>query len=137
MAFQKAAQAVAALLSSGGGGGAGGGSLHTAMRLHHIECDSPLSDRLGGGVVPARGAEPALTTGQFKPCPNAEPRPTRVDAPAYGWTCHVCEGSNLAGQAACMACGAAPSLSMAEVVAAKERLGRSLPPFQDTSHGRT
>ena len=75
---------------------------------------------------------------QFKASwPNAEPRPTRVDAPAYGWTCHVCEGSNLAGQTACMACGAAPSLSMAEVATAKERLGRSLPPFQDTSHGRT
>jgi type VI secretion system secreted protein VgrG len=39
MDYQKAAQAVATLLSGGGG-------FETATRLHHIECDGPLSEGL-------------------------------------------------------------------------------------------
>lgn len=51
--------------------------------------------------------------------PNAEPRPPRVDAPAYSWACHVCQASNPAGEMACRACGAAPYLTMAEVQSRK------------------
>lgn len=61
---------------------------------------------------------------QFKVSwPNAKPRPHRVDAPAYSWACHVCQAPNPAREIACMVCGAAPSLSMAQVAAAKKRLG--------------
>ena len=58
---------------------------------------------------------------QFKPSwPNAAPRSPRLGAFAYDWICHVCEAANPAGQLACIACSAPPSLSMTQIDAAKE-----------------
>ena len=65
-----------------------------------------------------RGAASLITRCDFQlklSWPNAGPRPPRVDAPEYSWTCHVCQASNPAGQMACIACGAAPYLTMTEM----------------------
>ena len=43
----------------------------------------------------------------------------RNAAPAYAWTCHVCDASNPAGQGSCLSCGNAANISMTKVAAAR------------------
>ncbi len=54
--------------------------------------------------------------------PNAEPRPPRISAPAYSWTCHVCAAANFPGERTCLACASAADISASEAITAKRRL---------------
>lgn len=109
------------LAAAGGGAGSAGSTDGTLFLV-----SSTVAFAASAATLCWRGVASLMSRCDFqlKPSwPNPEPRASQGSAAAYNWTCHVCEVSNPAGRIACTACGAAPSLSMAQVAAAKEKLG--------------